>query len=236
MRAWWRRDWWRSERGRDFARELALIVLGVLIALGIGEVADAVRWRVRVHHAAASMRTESAGNRFNAVERRLVAPCLERRLAEIDTVLRMAWRSGSLPPADAIGRPAARPFETAAWDVATADGTVAHMDRGDARDVALTYEILQVFVRTSEEERDLWDTLSMLEQPGGRADSNVLATLSEARARAAQKAKDVTTMAEQLDDLLAKHRVPVEWGKYGDLAGLIRNARSRPICQPWQVR
>ena len=130
-------------------------MLGVLIALGIGEAADAVRWRVRVHQATAAMRTESAGNRFNAVERRLVARCFERRLAQIDAVLRTAWRSGSLPRADAIGRPAARPFETAAWDVAIADGTVIHMNRGDARDVALSYEILKVFARSSEDERDL---------------------------------------------------------------------------------
>ena len=58
---------------------------------------------------------------------------------------------------------------------------------------------------------------------------------SAKRARATQKAKDMTVVADQLDALLAKQGVPVEWGQYQSLAELIRNVRARPICQGWEV-
>jgi hypothetical protein len=47
-----------NDRARKFLREVTSIVLGVLIALAIGEVAEAVRWRVRVGNSMAAIRQE----------------------------------------------------------------------------------------------------------------------------------------------------------------------------------
>lgn len=224
---------WRTDATRKWLRELTGIVLGVLIALALGEAADAVRWRMRVAQAKAAMRQESSGNRFNVVERRLYTPCVARRLVEIDAILRSAWRTGRLPPLGMVGMPGSRIVETAAYDVATSEGTPMHMDRGDARDIAIAYGLgARDWPNAVAAERDLWATLSMLQQPGGPVDSNVLAMLTEARARAARAAEDVALLSRQVDEEYAKRGVPIEWGRYGDLAGLTRYVRARPLCRP----
>ena len=47
-----------SERHKKFAREVGSVVLGVLIALGLGEVATGVRWRFDAVEARSAMLTD----------------------------------------------------------------------------------------------------------------------------------------------------------------------------------
>jgi hypothetical protein len=226
-------DLLQPERRQKFLREVGSVVLGVLIALGIGEVADAVRWQVRVRNSVAAMRQESAGNRFNVVERLLQAPCVDRKLRDIARVLHDAQRTGRLPPIAEVGRPSIRVVETASYDMALSDGTPMHMDRGDARDVALAYQLgARNWADHAAREQDGWATLSLLQQPGGPVDGNVLATLLEVRARMAATAEQVLSLAKEADRFYANETVPVEYGAYRDLHGLADATRRRAICRP----
>src|SRR5829696_3767884 len=118
-----------SEKQLKFVREVGSVVLGVLIALGIGEIAEAVRWKIRVDNSIEAVRTEMADNRWNLAERVAFQPCLERRLAAIGAVLAEARRTGALPRIEIAGTTAYRMIDTSAFEVAKSEGVPLHMDR-----------------------------------------------------------------------------------------------------------
>ena len=94
-----------SERHRKFAREVGSVVLGVLIALGLGEAATEIRWRFDAADARSAMLTDLERDAGVMHERQLARPCIERRLRDVDALLRQARQSGELPLVSTIGRP-----------------------------------------------------------------------------------------------------------------------------------
>lgn len=69
---------------RAFAGEVGIIVLGVLIALGAGQLVDAWQWREKVRRAESSMRLELAeDNGPQAYGRLLIGKCLDQQITRI---------------------------------------------------------------------------------------------------------------------------------------------------------
>ena len=67
---------------RDFAKEVGIIVLGVLIALGAEQIAQAVHWRYQVEQSRQAMRLElSEDDALQALARVSVTGCLDLQLA-----------------------------------------------------------------------------------------------------------------------------------------------------------
>lgn len=228
--------WRLGERQAKFAREVGGIVLGVLIALAIGEIADALRWQARVGNSLAAVREELAGNRFNLAERSLAQPCIERRLAAIGAILAAARRTHVLPDVAGIGSPGRRPIESAAFEVAKSEGVPLHMPHDDARDMALAYLLAaDTHAAETEQERQAWTTLRLIEHAPGPVDGDLLATMLQAWTEARSRAAAIVPLARQGDALLAAHRLPVEWGSYGDRAGLVRYWRATAFCRPLRV-
>ena len=124
-----------TEKQRKFAREVGGVVLGVLIALGIGEIADALRWKARVQKSMSAINTELSGNRFNIVERRATQSCIDARLEAIGRLLKAARTTSMLPEVRSVGRMGARLTESAAYDAAKSQGVPLHMDATKARDL-----------------------------------------------------------------------------------------------------
>src|SRR5829696_1842759 len=118
-----------SEKQLKFVREVGSVVLGVLIALGIGEIAEAVRWKIRVDNSIEAVRTEMAGNRWNLADRVAFHPCVERRLAALGAARAGAPRTGALPRIGIAGTTAYRMIDTTAFEVAKSDGVPVHKDR-----------------------------------------------------------------------------------------------------------
>ena len=112
---------------RAFVGEVGIIVLGVLIALAFGQVADAWQWRNKVNHAEAAMRIELAEDDGpQAYGRVLIGQCLDAQLAKI--------RDGAdNEPADHLRQWAAsyippfRTWDSEAWKVVIASDTGSHM-------------------------------------------------------------------------------------------------------------
>src|SRR3954469_8161771 len=66
---------------REFAGEVGIIVVGVLIALAGAQVVEKVSWRERVHQAEASMSKElSDDDGSQAYERFAMSPCIAKEL------------------------------------------------------------------------------------------------------------------------------------------------------------
>ena len=119
---------------REFAGEVGIIVIGVLIALAAEQVVETMHWR----HVAAAAR-ESIGEEmqtefYNASEMAIAQPCVDRQLQMLETAVLAA---GSFRPVPSYSegstsftlRAPSRSWAHGVWDSVSNDGTAAHLDR-----------------------------------------------------------------------------------------------------------
>ncbi|RYD64443.1 MAG: hypothetical protein EOP58_09530 [Sphingomonadales bacterium] len=205
-----RRRFKLTEKQSKFVREVGSVVLGVLIALGIGEVADAARWQWRVSVSEAAMRAELAGNRFNVAERRSFQACATQRLGDIGAILAEARRTHRLPDIARIGGPGRRPTHFNALDSATSEGVLLHMRRETARDYSGAYVMARYYDDEVEQESPLWARLRLLEHAPGTIDGDLLTTLLDAWAQLKSHTHWIGMIAEQTDDELDRLGVAIE--------------------------
>ena len=112
---------------RAFAGEVGVIVLGVLIALGVQQLADAWQWREKVSRAENSMRIELAeDNGPQAYGRILIGNCLDQQITRIRT------QAGNVPTDQlrqwiADYSPPFRTWDSEAWKAVVASDVGSHM-------------------------------------------------------------------------------------------------------------
>ena len=205
-----RRRFRLTEKQSKFVREVGSVVLGVLIALGIGEIADWGRWQWRVSVSEAAMRAELAGNRFNFAERRSYQACMTQRLEDMGAILGEARRTHRLPDIANLLGPGRRPTQFAALDSATSEGALLHMRRETAHEYTGAYVMARYYDAEIEQESPPWATLRLLEHAPGPIDGDLLATLLEAWAQAKIHTLWVGVIAEQSDDYLARLGIAIE--------------------------
>jgi hypothetical protein len=225
-----------TETQRKFAREVGSVVLGVLIALGIGEIAEAVRWKLRVDSSVAAMTSELGDNRLIMLERATYQPCVDNRLAEIGLLLSDARKTSRLPLVQHLGKPGARLMQTAAFDVAKSEGIPLHMDRTQARGLAWLYGASDTFVGFAEKERDYWSTLTLLENAPGPISDDLLTDLLHAWAGASREGYSVGMLANQVGAALAEGGVPVGYDEETpNRKALAKSLQDASLCRPLLV-
>lgn len=122
---------------REFTKEIAVIVIGVLIALGLEQVVEELHWRNEVRQGEDGLRDESLVNYAYSVEQVMVTPCI---LAQIDTLIGLVQNSGDrLVPAPTyqmtksnIPRVLSMPnrrLQEQQWQGLQQSSTVSHMKR-----------------------------------------------------------------------------------------------------------
>lgn len=131
------------------AWELAIVTLGVLLALAAQQWVENRTVRGRVEASKAALRDELAEHYSYAVEFRTVYPCLKAQLGRLrDRVL----SSGSVMAAVPIYREAhneyvvripSKEFPTAAWDAAVNDGIIQSFEPAFRRQLAGHYTQLE---------------------------------------------------------------------------------------------
>jgi hypothetical protein len=124
---------------REFGKELATIVLGVLIALGAEQTVETLRLERQAEALDAALVMGARTHLFNAEERIALAPCLDARMAHLrDKLLKsdrtwtadpeaFAARSDSLSPVmtEAFHTPS-RTWATDIWQYALGSPALAH--------------------------------------------------------------------------------------------------------------
>jgi len=141
---------WHSVR--EFLKEYAIIVVGVLTALAAEQGVEWLHWTERVEAAEKRLRRELGGAYVIALERSMIVPCLDRRLAALKTALLSGegqWTP--LPPMH--GRSQGykvffvpnRIYEDQAWKSVEADGTAAHISPADNALYGRAYATAAVF-------------------------------------------------------------------------------------------
>jgi hypothetical protein len=131
------------EGWRAFFGEVGIIVLGVLIALGAGQIVDAWQWRQQVRQADELFRDELDAATANAYMQLAVAPCFQRRLDEISAKLNepagpwqgmvehLNYKAAGVPddtsPVAYHGSSGFEQITTEAWSNALSSGTINHL-------------------------------------------------------------------------------------------------------------
>jgi hypothetical protein len=220
---------------RKFIREVGSVVLGVLIALTLGEVADAARWQLRAAQSNAAINAELARVAGVLDERVMVQPCLTKRLTELDRLLREARISHALPNIAEIGRPPYRPTQAGAWDDAVSSGTLLHLTAERRATLSLNYPTIQSYDRELKEEQNIWATLRILEATPGPISDDLLAEASVSVARLRYSSEMNELSAKETRDDIFRTGVAASYfiilDREGSRAEVAAAIEARPVCR-----
>lgn len=224
---------------RAFLGEVGIIVLGVLVALAIGEVADDLRWDARAKDTVRSVRTEWAQNGGVFEERVLAQPCLDRRLVELKSIVREARQSGRLPNLSQIGRPPVRPLTTDSWKQVTASEVLLHIDPEQGRLFAAGYSQVERYISSVLLEIDMWAALRVLENNPGTISETLLADVETTLARLEDKSSQNSIVAKQEFESGRSIGIPASYflllDREGTREDALKHLRDRPICKALMV-
>jgi hypothetical protein len=119
---------------REFAGEVGIIVIGVLIALGAEQVVETIHWRSQAHETEQTLRAEIQDSLNSVAQRRTLDGCLRRQLIALRDA---AIGRGPLPQGTAPGDgsrviPDAyatpwRAWAQGSWQSAIASGVLNHV-------------------------------------------------------------------------------------------------------------
>ena len=150
---------------REFAGEVGIIVIGVLIALSAEGLVDRWRWHEQVDQSTRAFKDELLGFAHIAYERQAIQGCLQGRLQALAAQLNEhsgAWRampehfngakrfySTVLP---VVYRPPIRSIYDDAWRNALTEGTVNHLPFDRAQGLSSAYESARAYKDLQAEE------------------------------------------------------------------------------------
>jgi hypothetical protein len=137
---------WRGVR--EFLKEYAVIVVGVLTALGAEQAVEWLRWQHEVDAARTAFRAELKVAALTAQLDVESWPCEQRRLDELSADLRHAtgpWKGQAF---DYRGRKVAfvapnRGWPNAAWEEYKANGAIQHMPDDERRQINSIYTLVE---------------------------------------------------------------------------------------------
>lgn len=138
-----------------FLTELAIVVLGVLIALGAQQMVDRWRWKADVREFRAAVDNE-VGFNLGAYEDRLdQSACINRRLDQLDRWHKGLSAGARLRLTSRIGRPTTTSLRTSVWQSRTPDVT-AHLGLDNRLAYAAFYDNFTGYQIIGDRERQLW--------------------------------------------------------------------------------
>jgi hypothetical protein len=133
---------------REFAGEVGIIVVGVLIALGAEQVVETFNWHERAQHARQALMPELTTHYDEAVEWRTVEPCIASQLDILEKrLLASADRNDPAPTFTERGltfvlRAPSRPYASAVWQSVLAEGVSSHLTEKERFDLGIYYQQL----------------------------------------------------------------------------------------------
>lgn len=137
---------------REFVGEVAIIVLGVLIALGAEQAVQSTEWSHKVDAAAADMNNElSAGDGPQAYGRLAMHDCVAKKLDSLRLATEQGDRSKGRQLVDQFWVPN-RTWDSLAREAATAADVAAHMPHERMLQYRIAYEMVPDMQRLAEKE------------------------------------------------------------------------------------
>ncbi|HVV65783.1 MAG TPA: hypothetical protein VHC42_09955 [Rhizomicrobium sp.] len=153
---------------RELLKEIGIIVIGVVIALGAEQAVDAVHWMNQVNSGEATLKGAFVREVQNAALRDAQAGCIARRMSFLSAVLQRATDDGRLPAIGPIGHPPFTPWTIGSWEGLVTSQTVAHMPRRKMIDYSRIAQMSVFLSGLSDREEAQWTILDTMAGPGRR--------------------------------------------------------------------
>ena len=148
---------------REFAGEVGVIVLGVLIALGAEQVVQNIHQRTEASEAREAVRGELEINLARLASRSAQRACVERRLTEIQLLLDNAEGGGPIATPNWVGRPQFWTMQSVRWEAISQAGRAALMPADELADYGLLYTIMRNVTGAMISEQADWARLRSLQ-------------------------------------------------------------------------
>ena len=146
---------------RAFMGEVGVVVLGVLLALGAQQVVSWFNDRSEARQARDNVVYEVEQNLDVFRRRGEIQPCIERRLAEIEQLIRAT--PAPLPRPLWIGRPQVWEFYAQRWNTASSGGRTSLLTSAQQSSFALFYSRFSASEQTEQVEQLAWARLRSME-------------------------------------------------------------------------
>ena len=150
---------WRG--WREFAKEVGIIVLGVLIALAGEQLVDSLRWLYRVEQARAAMRTELAeDDGQQAFARASITRCLGQQLDTVQRAIDARLSAVQVMTSAKAYDPPSRTWESDAFKAAVGSDVSNHMAARELAEWSAVYANMPYFGQATDKEQDLVHSLT----------------------------------------------------------------------------
>jgi hypothetical protein len=147
---------------REFLKEYAIIVIGVLTALAAEQAAEWLHDHLHAAEARDGIRAEIVTDITRIQLRVRAGACANARLAEIEKLLGSATADGRISGPSWIGRPPRYAIETARWDAAVQSGRVSLLPLEWQSQFGFLYTGLRYIWEMSNNEQLTWSKLNGL--------------------------------------------------------------------------
>jgi hypothetical protein len=148
-----------SDRARHFLTEIAIVVVGVLIALAAQQTVDSLNWRGQLREFREAVDVELAHDFAVLDYRRTQQPCVMRRIDELEQWL-AAWRAGKpVALTGPIGRIPGLSLHTGVWAVRS-DALMLRMPLEARIAYSRTYDQIGNVEQMGSDERSVWRELA----------------------------------------------------------------------------
>ena len=148
---------------RDFAGEVGVIVLGVLIALGAQQLAESVNERREAADAHAAVIAEIRETLTTLELRRAATPCVKKRLKELRALVDQWGRTGTFNTPSWVAQAPSFVSTSARFEAAQAAGRLAMLPKEEQYRVGLIANTLRSFREIQQNEQGAWARLRMLQ-------------------------------------------------------------------------
>ena len=194
---------------REFAGEVGIIVVGVLIALGAEQVVETIHWEREALHAREAISSELADHYVTASEIVIAQPCIDQQLATLERGLLRRGAYAAAPSfhsamGDSPYRAPTRVWADYVWRSAASEGAVSHFEP-NLRFLLSGYYAQLETMRDNNHATDLLSmrlrVLSMPMQPDTAARASLLQQIEEARGHFAFMKLVGNQLLGEIDDM-----------------------------------
>ncbi|MFL6759721.1 hypothetical protein [Sphingomonas sp.] len=148
---------------RQFMGEVGVIVLGVLIAIGFGQIVEQIHWAGEVRAGRSALKTEMQQPNRVFAYRVAAQPCIARRLDEINTLVEQAAKHAPVPRVGPVIPDIGNALNDNVWETYRASQTLAHFSDDDLGLLGVYYTQLGNIRRFVGEENRDWGVIGVLE-------------------------------------------------------------------------
>ena len=148
---------------REFAGEVGIIVLGVLIALGAEQLVEVAHRQSEGVQAENTIRDEIELNLGRLQSRRAIHRCVDRRIEEIQALLDSAATNPAVTSPSWVGRPQYWTFLDSRWRAESQAGRAALVDARRLSDYGMMYDRMGNLLDEMNAEQTDWARLRALE-------------------------------------------------------------------------